>query len=97
MIHVQEMLRKDTASIAFDVFFLSRSYFLRRIKDGFREGSTLQDPAKVQVELERARNLLDVLKRQVIVFGFIFDTHRDLWNDVEVASFANRFRFNING
>ena len=71
------------------MFLLFRSYFLRRIKDGFREGSSLQDPAKVQVELERARNLLDVLKRQVTVFRLIFDVHCGLWNDVETASFGN--------
>jgi len=44
-----------------------RLYFLRRVKDGFRESRAIQDQAKINVEQEKAKDLLEVLKRQVVI------------------------------
>ena len=60
---------------------IPRSYFLRRIKDGFREGKSLQNPDQIKIEQDKASNLLEILKRQVIMIqlGVTFVKWYALW------------------
>lgn len=46
--------------------FFSRLYFLRRIKDAFKENKNVADTAQIQALIGRAQENLDILKRQVI-------------------------------
>lgn len=46
-----------------------REYFTRRVKDGFRENVKLTEPAKIEHVQQEARDLLDVLKRQVVIYN----------------------------
>ena len=47
------------------IHFVCRSYFVRRIRDGFRESQHLSDQAKIETEVKFAEENMKVLKRQV--------------------------------
>ncbi|CAG5122291.1 unnamed protein product [Candidula unifasciata] len=44
-----------------------RMYYLRRIKDAFKENKNVTDTAQVQTLTEKAKKNLDVLKRQALI------------------------------
>jgi len=52
--------------------FNFRSYFLRRVKDGFYEGKELKNPEKIEKSLKRAHISLEMLRRQATI-GQMFD------------------------
>ncbi|BFZ13440.1 hypothetical protein BsWGS_16479 [Bradybaena similaris] len=44
-----------------------RLYFLRRIKDAFKENKNVADTAQIQALIGRAEENLDILKRQAMI------------------------------
>ena len=54
--------------------FNFRSYFQRRIRDGFRSAPQLENTAEIEARLARARIDLDMLRRQATL-GQLFDPH----------------------
>uniref|UniRef100_A0A8C9T6K3 LYR motif containing 4 n=1 Tax=Scleropages formosus TaxID=113540 RepID=A0A8C9T6K3_SCLFO len=42
-----------------------RTYALRRVKDAFRENKNVNDPKTVEILLNRARDNLSIIQRQV--------------------------------
>uniref|UniRef100_A0A672QVJ4 LYR motif containing 4 n=1 Tax=Sinocyclocheilus grahami TaxID=75366 RepID=A0A672QVJ4_SINGR len=44
-----------------------RTYALRRVRDAFRENRTVEDPKVVEELLNRARDSLALIQRQVLV------------------------------
>ena len=52
--------------------FNFRSYFVRRIKDGFYEGKELKNPEEVEKSLKKAHISLEMLRRQATI-GQMFD------------------------
>jgi len=59
----KNLLRESAKFTAYNY----RLYFLRRVKDGFREGRALTDASKISGELDRAQRTLESLKRQAVI------------------------------
>ena len=52
------------------LFFFSRSYTLRRVRDEFKASKSISDPAEISKQLSFARSNLDLIKRQVWLSTF---------------------------
>ena len=51
--------------VEFQWLHVIREYFLRRTRDEFRENRNVKDPSKVNALLQRGRENLEVIRRQV--------------------------------
>ena len=49
-----------------------RSYAIRRVRDGFKEGAKETDEAKVQANITKAKDNLIIIKRQTTI-GNLFE------------------------
>jgi hypothetical protein len=52
-------------SFSFNIVVSFRLYALRRIRDGFRAGKSLTDPAEIMEAVQKGEDNLEVIKRQV--------------------------------
>ncbi|ODM96294.1 LYR motif-containing protein 4 [Orchesella cincta] len=52
-----------------------RNYFIRRIRDAFRENQQLSDKGDISREIARGNSNLNVIKRQVMV-GQLYQSHK---------------------
>jgi len=62
--------------------FNFRSYALRRVRDGFKTGKSLQDSEAIAAQILEAENNLQVIKRQATL-GSLFDIQQPL--SIEIA------------
>ncbi|XP_018621221.1 LYR motif-containing protein 4 [Scleropages formosus] len=57
-----------------------RTYALRRVKDAFRENKNVNDPKTVEILLNRARDNLSIIQRQVHI-GRLYSAQKTVVED----------------
>jgi len=75
----KQMLRESAKFQDFNF----RAYAVRRVRDGFKAGSALDDPGKIKSSFELAKTNLELIKRQVMI-GQLYNINQKL--SVEVGS-----------